>query len=107
MLLKQLHRVMEGGIWLLGDGLGESLARSVRADHTCEAVEQAGLTAREREILQRIAAGCSNARIADELLIAESTVKVHVKHLLAKLGLHSRVEAAVWCLNGGRRSARG
>ena len=105
-LLKQLRRVTEGQL-VLGDGLGESLARSLRADQACQAVEQAGLTGREREILQRIAAGCSNARIAEELGIAESTVKVHVKHLLRKLGLHSRVEAAVWCLNGGRRPVGG
>jgi len=105
-LLRQLRRVTEGQL-VLGEGLGESLARSLRADHACQAVEQAGLTAREREILQRIAAGCSNAHIADELRIAENTVKVHVKHLLHKLDLHSRVEAALWCLNGGRRSARG
>jgi two-component system, NarL family, nitrate/nitrite response regulator NarL len=105
-LLQQLHRVVEGRL-VLGDRLGESLAMSIRADHTPEALERAGLTAREREILQRLADGCSNARIAILLQIAESTVKVHVKHLLHKLGLHSRVEAAMWCLNGGRRRTVG
>ncbi len=100
-LLKQLRRVVDGQL-VLGDGLGESLAHSLRENQGCEELERAGLTPREREILQRIASGCSNARIATELAIAESTVKVHVKHLLRKLGLHSRVEAALWCLRGGR-----
>lgn len=96
-LLQQLRNVVAGHL-VLGEGLGESLARSLRPDHPCQALERAGLTLREREILQCLADGCSNLGIARRLDIAESTVKVHVKHLLQKLGLHSRVEAALWCL---------
>ena len=55
-------------------------------------------TDREHEILGLIAKGMSNKLIARELDISEGTVKVHVKHLLKKLELHSRVEAAVWAL---------
>jgi len=43
----------------------------------------------------------SNRGIAEQLEITEGTVKVHVKHLLKKLDLHSRVEAAVWALKEG------
>jgi two-component system nitrate/nitrite response regulator NarL len=57
------------------------------------------LTQREREVLDLLAKGFSNKLIARELDLAVGTVKVHVKNLLKKLGLHSRVEAAVWCLN--------
>lgn len=96
-LLEQLRKVVAGHL-VLGEGLGESLARSLRPDHPCQALERAGLTLREREIVQCLADGCSNLEIASRLDIAESTVKVHVKHLLHKLGLHSRVEAALWCL---------
>jgi two-component system nitrate/nitrite response regulator NarL len=56
------------------------------------------LTARERQILQLIAAGKSNKHIARELNISDGTVKVHVKNLLRKLNLQSRLEAAVWAL---------
>ena len=56
------------------------------------------LTEREREILTLIAVGYSNKLIAQRLKIAEGTVKVHVKHLLQKLQLNSRVEAAVWAV---------
>jgi two-component system, NarL family, nitrate/nitrite response regulator NarL len=97
-LLAQLQQVVAGRV-VLGDGLGEALARSIRENRSCEAIERAGLTEREKAILQRIAGGCSNRRIAEDLAIAEATVKVHVKHLLKKLHLHSRVEAALWCLN--------
>ena len=57
------------------------------------------LTNREYEILSLIAKGMSNKVIARELDISDGTVKVHVKHLLKKLGLRSRVEAAVWMVN--------
>lgn len=51
---------------------------------------------RERDILKLIAQGLSNKMIARKLDITESTVKVHVKHLLKKMKLKSRVEVAVW-----------
>lgn len=53
------------------------------------------LSAREREILREIAAGASNKEIARTLAIAETTVKIHVQHILRKLNLSSRVQAAV------------
>ena len=55
----------------------------------------AGLSPREQEILAHIARGASNKEIARALDIAETTVKIHVQHLLRKLGLDSRVQAAV------------
>lgn len=54
------------------------------------------LSPREREILLLIARGDSNKLIARELDIAETTVKIHVQHILRKLGLSSRVQAAVF-----------
>lgn len=56
------------------------------------------LTPRESDILKLISHGLSNKMIANKLQITESTVKVHVKHLLKKLNLKSRVEAAIWAL---------
>ena len=53
-----------------------------------------GLTSREREVLALVAEGWTNRRIADELFISESTAGVHVSHILAKLGVESRTEAA-------------
>lgn len=54
------------------------------------------LSNRELEILKLVAQGLANKMIAKQLLIAESTVKVHVKSILKKLQFRSRVEAAVW-----------
>lgn len=58
--------------------------------------DQVSLTDREQEILQCLAGGLSNKAIARKLGISDTTVKVHVKHLLSKLRLTSRLEAAVW-----------
>jgi two-component system nitrate/nitrite response regulator NarL len=59
------------------------------------------LTEREREILQFLVGGKSNKTIAKALAISHDTVKLHVRHILAKLGLSSRVEAAVFAVEHG------
>ena len=59
------------------------------------------LSRREREILLLIARGDSNKLIARALDIAETTVKIHVQHILRKLGLSSRVQAAVYATSRG------
>jgi two-component system nitrate/nitrite response regulator NarL len=59
------------------------------------------LTPREFEILQHLAEGQSNKVIARELGISDGTVKLHVKSILRKLNVHSRVEAAVIAVERG------
>lgn len=54
------------------------------------------LSPRERQILEQIAQGASNKEVARNLGIAETTVKIHVQHILRKLNLSSRVQAAVY-----------
>lgn len=72
------------------------LAQSLREDRSEGEWDIDQLTPRERDILKLIAQGLSNKMIARKLDITESTVKVHVKHLLKKMKLKSRVEVAVW-----------
>jgi two-component system, NarL family, response regulator LiaR len=109
--------------YLLKDVEPAELARAVRSAHAGEALidptvaarllrtlsaprgpiadDGERLTRREREVLELIAAGRSNKRIAVELGIAEKTVKTHVGHVLAKLGVSDRTQAALLAVQQG------
>ncbi|MDN5749723.1 MAG: response regulator transcription factor [Pseudonocardia sp.] len=59
------------------------------------------LTAREREVLDHLARGRTNRQIAAELVLSERTVETHVGHVLGKLGVANRTEAAAWAARRG------
>jgi DNA-binding NarL/FixJ family response regulator len=60
------------------------------------------LTPREQEVLALVAQGHSNKEISTRLAIADATARVHVEHILTKLDLRSRTQAAVWALRHGQ-----
>lgn len=96
-LLESLQTIADGRL-VVSEALTHLLAAALREQQRPRSIQEAELTEQEGRILERIAAGLSNKLIAKELDIAEGTVKVHVKHILRKLGLRSRVEAAVWAV---------
>jgi two-component system nitrate/nitrite response regulator NarL len=100
-MIEALEAAADGRI-VVSDNLTHLMAAALRKDVRPESVLAAGLTEQEQRILERIAGGLSNKLIARELEIAEGTVKVHVKHILRKLNLRSRVEAAVWAVENVR-----
>jgi len=59
------------------------------------------LTPREGEVLRRITEGLTNIKIADELGISCETIKEHVQHLLRKIGVSDRTQAAIWAVRSG------
>lgn len=96
-LLRSLHQSAAGQV-VISEALTPVLAASLRESRPSSERDVQQLTPRECDILKLIAQGLPNKMIARKLTITESTVKVHVKHLLKKMKLKSRVEAAVWVL---------
>ncbi|MDO9366812.1 MAG: two-component system response regulator NarL [Methylotenera sp.] len=94
-LCESLKRTMTG-VTVLHESLTEILKNALIHPTLSRSEEEISLTEREREILECLANGLNNKTIARNLGISDTTVKVHIKHLLSKLKLTSRLEAAVW-----------
>ena len=102
-LVTAIHRAM-GGASVVAEEMTGKLVAAYRGAAAAPADSEAAppppspieqLSPRERDILRGIARGASNKEIARDLGIAETTVKIHVQHVLRKLGFNSRVQAAV------------
>lgn len=100
-MLAALQEAAAGRI-AISEQLTHLMAAALRAEGRSATPAAVALTEQEKRILEHIAGGLSNKLIGRELDIAEGTVKVHVKHILRKLGLRSRVEAAVWAVENLR-----
>jgi len=103
VLAEAVVRVMRGESTISPEMTGKLVtayqALQLQPEAAAPAVEPdpvQSLSPREREILGEIALGASNKEIARSLNIAEATVKIHVQHILRKLNLNSRVQAAVY-----------
>jgi len=97
-ILAKVKEAIDGKM-VISEKLTHVLAGAIRKGTNNRTSLLAKLTSREHDILKQIAKGLSNKLIARELDISDGTVKVHVKHILKKLGLRSRVEAAIWMVN--------
>jgi DNA-binding NarL/FixJ family response regulator len=92
-------RAAHRGELQLDPAVARSLTASFRPAPQAEGAEE--LTARELEVLALLGAGESNKRIAAALGITERTARAHVSHILSKLGLTSRTQAALWAVREG------
>jgi len=91
---------------LSGRGLSRAAAvalarRAVVAPAAARPEPAGGLTPRERQVADLVAAGCTNRQIGRRLGIAEKTTEVHVHHIIRKLGARSRAEVAAWAARTG------
>ena len=94
-LVRSIRTVHSGGAPLSPAVAARVVEELAHPEHRAAADE---LTPRELEVLRLIAGGRSNKRIALELGVAEKTVKTHVSHVLAKLGLSDRTQAALYAV---------
>ena len=102
-LIAAIHTVAAGDS-LLSPSVTRTVIQRVAGQPAPVAAEEARLdelTARERDVLELIARGLSNGEIAATLVIEESTVKTHVRHILRKLRLRDRVQAVIFCYESG------
>lgn len=113
---EEIYRAMQAGArgYVLKSVLREDLLRAIRevhagrrhldpivASHLAERLSHRSLTARELEVLRMVAKGWGNKEIANALNIAEVTVKLHVSHVLEKLNVKDRTEAATTAVQRG------
>jgi DNA-binding NarL/FixJ family response regulator len=96
-------RIVAGGDALIAPAVTKRLIEHfVRAaPPAVPPAELSELTPREAEVLTLVAKGRSNGEIAEDLVLSEATVKTHVKHILAKLGVRDRVQAVVFAYEAG------
>jgi DNA-binding NarL/FixJ family response regulator len=99
-LLASLRQVMRGEMLISSRDLLRSIRASGR-DAPAMADLATPLSEREAEVVRLLADGLSNREIAAMLFVAESTVKTHVEHIVAKLGVSDRIQAAVWAVRSG------
>jgi NarL family two-component system response regulator LiaR len=99
--LARAVRAAHAGETLLDPVVAARLVQMIAARPSAVGADSQRLTRREQEVLELIARGRSNKRIAFELDIAEKTVKTHVGHVLAKLGVSDRTQAALLAVQKG------
>jgi DNA-binding NarL/FixJ family response regulator len=100
-LVAAIHTVAAGDSLLAPSVTSRVIARMARQPAPVDDPRLAGLTTREREVLVLVARGLSNAEIATELVVEESTVKTHTKRILGKLGLRDRVQVVIYAYEHG------
>jgi DNA-binding NarL/FixJ family response regulator len=102
-LIAAIHTVAAGDS-LLSPSVTRTVIQRVAGQPAPDATAEARLdelTARERDVLELIARGLSNGEIAATLVIEESTVKTHIRHILRKLRLRDRVQAVIFGYESG------
>ena len=99
-LLNALRRAVAGDS-VISEAMTAKLVDRFRNPTPVRTSDADKLTPREREILAELAAGRANKEIARKLDVAESTVKIHLQSILKKLGVHNRVQAAIYAVEHG------
>ncbi len=101
-LLAAIRSVLGGG-----SPLDPRVARALMTKGRAEKPTPEPLTAREEQVLQMVTAGLANKAIAESLGITERTVKAHLTHIFARLGVRDRTQAALWVARRDAERSKG
>ena len=95
LLFRSIRNVSAGGYWVSRSGIGElvrNLHSLTKMVEKSAKVQASTLTRQQQQIVEAIAAGCSNREIAEELSVSERTVKYHLTRIFSKLGVSGRMQ---------------
>jgi DNA-binding NarL/FixJ family response regulator len=100
-LLSTIRRVLRGESVLSGEIASRALRRMADKPERPAIAPPERLTPRERDVLEQVVEGHTNREIAQKLTLSVGTVKIHVEHIIAKLGVADRTQAAVRAIESG------
>jgi DNA-binding NarL/FixJ family response regulator len=95
LLLQCLQKVAAGGLWMETESIGHAFEKMLHREAGMRRLATI-LTARETEVMRCAASGLSNQQIAEQLIVREGTVKVHVHNIYRKLGFTNRVDLTLY-----------
>jgi two-component system nitrate/nitrite response regulator NarL len=102
VLIQSIRSVMAGHYWLESEGVSiliEALGDFLSRGNGAASTKEYGLTARELDIIAKIASGHSNKEVGEEFSISERTVKHHLTNIFTKVGVSSRLQLALFAVN--------
>lgn len=100
LLLQCLQKVAAGGLWMEKESIGQAFEKMLHREAGMRRLATI-LTARETEVMRCVASGLSNQKIADQLIVSEGTIKIHVHNIYRKLGIKNRVDLTLYAQRRG------
>ena len=100
LLIQCIHKVAAGSQWLEKNSLGQAFERMLLKEAGMRRLATI-LTSRETEVMCLVAQGLTNRKIAERLILAEGTVKIHVHNIYGKLGIKNRVDLTLYAQRKG------
>ncbi len=100
LIVQCIRKVAAGGLWMEKQSIGQAFEKMLRREAGVRRLANI-LTPRETEIMCLVAQGLSNRKIAEDLLVCEGTVKIHVHNIYGKLGIKNRVDLTLYAQKRG------
>ncbi len=100
LLVQCLQKVAAGGLWMEKESIGQAFEKMLHREAGMRRLATI-LTPRETEVMRCVATGLSNHQIAEQLIVSEGTIKIHVHNIYRKLGIKNRVDLTLYAQKRG------